>query len=959
MRRSLLILALSAGAFGAAGWPVRPAAADPVGADRGVRWEVVSARADYRAGEPVRLIGTVTNLAGEACGLADLADGTVQVLGLTRDGQRLSPRFARAAYVDGLDTAVAARLRVVPAGGRLTVLAGAGRVGGELFLRVVEPLPDGDGLVALWPVGAPGRYEVTLSYLVPQVSGPPAHPATDPAADPRRRPCHGAAAPVTVAFTIGRPQPAHAWRPPAAIAAGLLALLLVLAALRVHRPSLPGRRSWAGRRSRGGGAGMVVLLVAGGVVGVGARPARAAYEVDGADPGFAARVEACLREFARPGADPARVLDLLADPRLPVVRIGPTDGETAVVSTGLSTVEPAAAAVDWNPRDSGWYADGVAREPCAALYHALVDAGRFARGGGPVGACGAVGMPAAQVDSTGAENGYRLAVGLPPRTGYRGRPVPPDQAPCRQPALPPQARLCTAAAGTAVGAAGTGAGSRAGRAACARDGGDPHLTTFDQYAYDLQAVGEFVLAGGVPGFAVQARQVPMPGSRTVSLTTAIAARVGADRVVFTLRGGEIRVRVNGVPVTGAAALSGGGRLARRDSGIGFGPYGYALAWPDGSAAEVDAVSAWSLRLYLKPAPALAGRPRGLLGDFDGDPADDLAARTGAVLAHAEGERPRFEQLYPAFADQWRVRPAESLFDYPPGTDPRAGTAAATDRGFPDGPAGAELSAGPRARAEALCLLAGVSDRWLLADCAQDVSLSGQPAFAVAAADTERTAPGPGAGSRGVPVLGTLRDGDLIGPDQPFPGAGWLAGASERDRYDLALPPGQEFQLYQVRGGPGVRVDLVGPDGRAVPGGNALPLAYGFRVPARAGPYRLQVTAGPGGGSYGFRLVTLKPRRYELSLGEHLHARLDLPGRVDAYALDTAGLATITLAGMAGSCRRVWIGLAEDGAAPRAGTAVQPCLPVTLPIPHPGRQYVVLIWSGDGAPAYYALTVTAR
>jgi hypothetical protein len=948
---------------------VRPAAADPAGAPRpGLQWELTSARGDYRVGEPVRLIGTVTNLAAAPCGLTDSAEGTVQILGVRLDGRPVSPRFARGSYPDGLAAAITAGVRPVPANGGLTVLANATTVGdGTQVLAAVEPLPDGDGLAALWPVGAPGRYEVSATYLMPRVIAPEA------AGDPQWLPCVGAAMPVTVTFTVGRPALPPGWpsTPVLVAVVALLAGVLVVLAWaarrgprrglgrgldrgsgrgsgpgagpRAGRGAGPGAGRGLGRGSRagGGGAAMVAATLAGTLVAalavglVDAPRARAAgFAVDPADPGFAGRVAGCLSGFAAPGADPAGILPRLADPASPRVRIAPSDdGETAVFSTALPT-GPGSSTVDWDPAGTDPYTDGVPREPCASLYHALADADGLSRGGVPTGICG--GIPEAQLLSTRAENRYRANANLPPRTSYAGRPLP---GMCR-PAPAPTGRVCTGP----------------GRV-CARYGGDPHLTTFDQYAYDLQAVGEFVLAGAGPEFRVQARQAPLAGSRSVALTTALAFGVGAHRIVLTLAAGTIRVRLDGVPITtGSVAVPGGGRLTRRAGGVGFGNRGYALWWPDGSAAEIDQIGPWSLRLYLRPAAALAGRVRGLLGDFDGDPANDLTRRDGTGLPHGPAEPPPFGQLYPGFADQWRVRPAESLFDYPPGQSAATGTAAATDRGFPERPAGTDLAPGLRAQAEALCMLAGVAEPWLLAGCAQDVGLSGQPVFAVAAADTQRTAPHP-AGTPNTHQLGTLRDGDRVGPDEPFPGAGWLAGAMEQDRYGLALPPGTAFRLFDLVGQQsGVRVDLVGADGRMVPGGGALPGSSAYRIPTAPGRYELRVAAPLAGGlRYGFRLVALKPRQLWLALGHRVRGRLELPGRVDQYAFGSGAIRSVTLSMGGSGCRRVWLALL-DGT--RLSTPVQPCLPVTLGLTHPGR-HTIMVWADDGEPADYAFTVTGH
>ncbi|MEE3919940.1 hypothetical protein V2I01_21605 [Micromonospora sp. BRA006-A] len=57
------------------------------------------------------------------------------------------------------------------------------------MLRSVAATPDGGGLDTLWPVGAPGRYEVTAGYVTLPVTG-----ATNP--------CAGASALRTATFTV-------------------------------------------------------------------------------------------------------------------------------------------------------------------------------------------------------------------------------------------------------------------------------------------------------------------------------------------------------------------------------------------------------------------------------------------------------------------------------------------------------------------------------------------------------------------------------------------------------------------------------------------------------------------------------------------------------------------------------------------------------------------------------------
>jgi VWD domain-containing protein len=287
-----------------------------------------------------------------------------------------------------------------------------------------------------------------------------------------------------------------------------------------------------------------------------------------------------------------------------------------------------------------------------------------------------------------------------------------------------------------TGAEGGVCGAVAGRE-CAGSYGDPHLMTFDQLHYEFQAVGEFVNTRG-EGLEVQARQEPFAGwSRTVSVTTAVAFRVGESRLNLVLANGDVAVRIDGVEVTperGERALPGGGALVRQESRTGFGPDTYVVRWPDGSAAEVDTVGSWGLRLVLKLDRGRIGAVEGLYGDFDGDPVNDLTPDGGGKPLDPE---PEFEPLYRVFGDSWRVRDDTSLFDYDQGQS----TETFTDRSFPDEEVTVDgLDPAKRAEAEEICRETGVTARTVLADCVLDVAVTGQPDFAVASADTELVVP---------------------------------------------------------------------------------------------------------------------------------------------------------------------------------------------------------------------------
>ncbi|KWV30105.1 VWD domain-containing protein [Micromonospora rifamycinica] len=713
-----------------------PAHAGPAGTGLGLELRTAAPR--YLPGEQIRLTLTVSNATGATCALATVADGTVRVTSVRRDGHELVPALGRSFYGDGIAAAATAGTATVAPGGTATVpLVGVrthdGDDAGAVVLRSVAATPDGGGLDTRWPVGAPGRYEVTAGYTTLPVTG-----LDDP--------CPGATGLRTVSFTVGDGTPVPQRRWPWLLGGALLVLVVGASAVLLR-----------GRRRPAAATVALVLVGVGTVVGGTGRPARADYQVDptagvpvsGVD--FQAAVDGCLQGFAAAGGDPAGILPRLKDATTPRVRIIPTPGGSGSFETPDSKDGKGSSTVTWNPTSVEPYGDGVARDPCAALYHELNHSDDISRDSVPKGDCGGTGIKAAEVKATLAENRYRAAKGLPPRTEYDGKTLPKSFDECRKPAKktpPPKGpvKLCEDGAD------------------CGGSNGDPHLVTFDRHYYDFQAVGEFVLVDSTAGepLTVQARQSPMGDSRTVSVNTAVAVRIGAHRVALTLVDGDTEVRVDDavlVPAPGRTPLPGGGTLTRRGSDTGEAD-GYDLGWPDGSAVAVDQIGPYGYRVLAKLAPGRAGKVRGLLGDFDGDPTDDVATPAGAPLAQPVP----FDKLHPSYADGWRVTRDTSLFSYPDGRD----TASFTDRAFPaEAVSVADLDPARRSQAEQVCRWAGITDPWQLAECVLDVGVTGRPEFAVSGVGTERIAPPAAAPIAATPVAtGTLIPG---GSPLAFPG----------------------------------------------------------------------------------------------------------------------------------------------------------------------------------------------
>jgi hypothetical protein len=402
--------------------------------------------------------------------------------------------------------------------------------------------------------------------------------------------------------------------------------------------------------------------------------------------------------------------------------------------------------------------------------------------------------------------------------------------------------LCRRTAGPAPAGGPAGRGAPPGRGGTSN--GDPHLTTFDGLRYDFQAVGEFVLARGGDGFEVQARQAPLPGSRLASINTQLGMRVGRSRVTIAAASPPL-VRVDGRPADARRerALAGGGSVgpARDEESC----IGVVVRWADGSFACTWSVGRSGVAVRLVPAAARRGALSGLLGDSDGEPADDLRTRAGEVLdpVRAPGSR---TLLYRRLGDSWRIRPGESLLDYAPGESTRT----FTDRTFPRRLfALDDLTPARRARAEARCRAAGVVEEDLLEDCILDVALSGDDDFARSAAAAEDAVAA--VPWRELAGLGDLRRRPSVAPS----GDGGLAIALARVPRDAGRPSDRAVTVIGPDGTQGP-VEAIGPEVR-VPDEPLLVPGVPLRLVAQTGfwappPPGLAVrgvvrwTRGPGG-----------------------------------------------------------------------------------------------------------------
>ena len=251
---------------------------------------------------------------------------------------------------------------------------------------------------------------------------------------------------------------------------------------------------------------------------------------------------------------------------------------------------------------------------------------------------------------------------------------------------------------------------------------DPHIATLDGRWYDLHAKGEFTLSRSTTDdFVVQVRFANKGGNRTFTTTSAMATKVGSDRVTVSmlLESAEPTpvLRINGTLIDADSVVLDGAvvRAVRTTFGSG-----YVITFRDGTRVGANSTAREGMSVWVDPAPARRGKLTGLLGDGDGDKANDPVVRGGSVLT----EKPTYDELYATFAASWRLTQSESLLDYAAGET----ITSFTDLTMPDHDTPAATPAA-LATAETTCKSGGVVDVDLVRNCAFDIAVTGNKNFA--------------------------------------------------------------------------------------------------------------------------------------------------------------------------------------------------------------------------------------
>lgn len=323
---------------------------------------ITPGQSTYVSGDQVNLVLQITNTGPTSCQVAGLTDGVVVVDSYTRDGSPVAPVSTILRYDDSLSSIIVGALAPLVPGQSTSIVwsTAINDLTGNQAFQAVTWAGDANPTADLLDAATPGAYVLRAHYQLPPIAGAP------PDA------CSVASNVASASFTV------VAGAPPAA----------------------------------GPVDGIVVDPLA--------------------NDAFKKAVADCFKKFNAAGGDPLGIIPALTNSaRTTTIRAsaGGNSESATVPKDGKSprdggTGKGSDAGVNWNPTNTTKYGEGIARDPCASLYHELFHAYEDVMGISDDRAFGATGIPTTEVNATRAENAYRKSQGLTQRTKYGDRALP-------------------------------------------------------------------------------------------------------------------------------------------------------------------------------------------------------------------------------------------------------------------------------------------------------------------------------------------------------------------------------------------------------------------------------------------------------------------------------------------------------------------------------------------------------
>jgi von Willebrand factor type D domain len=247
--------------------------------------------------------------------------------------------------------------------------------------------------------------------------------------------------------------------------------------------------------------------------------------------------------------------------------------------------------------------------------------------------------------------------------------------------------------------------------------GDPHINTFDGLSYDFQAWGEFIaVKSTIDNFEVQVRQIGTENG-PFSYNRGLAVQTGSDVVCFVNNNLYINNKVQSLNFTNLALKDNASLSITKDS------RNIDLINIKSKYGDIVTIPKLWYDYQIQLSDSRKNKVIGLFGNYDGKNDNDLTLKNGDVIKLESTKvvvlsvEVPFKQMYPTYADSWRIEQKNSLFYYESGKN----TDSFTNKNTPKEPV--TITQEKKTWAEGVCKSAGITKEPFLSGCIMDVALT--------------------------------------------------------------------------------------------------------------------------------------------------------------------------------------------------------------------------------------------